>query len=61
MTAVLFGIAFVLFGLWGMNHWFSDLLLILRGLAPFSLFLGGVVALVVGLSSFRATKKGEDS
>ena len=62
MTSVLFGLAFILFGVWGMNAWFGDLLLVLRGLAPLSLFLGGVVALIVGLSSFRpAPNKGEDS
>lgn len=61
MTAVILGIVFILLGLVGMSRWFDELLSTLRGLGPLSLFLGGVVTLVVGLTSFRPTKKSEDS
>lgn len=53
MTAIVVGVIFIVVGLWGVVHWASDLLAVLRGLGPVSVLLGGIVAVVAGISSFR--------
>lgn len=50
----LFGLAACAFGLWGVWVWRGDFLLLLRGFLPISLFLSGALAIVIGLSSWRA-------
>lgn len=53
MTAILVGVVFIILGLWGAVRWMQDLLVVLRGLGPISLFMGGIVAVVAGVSSLR--------
>lgn len=54
MTAIFVGLSFVVVGIWGMMRWFPDFLIFARGLLPFSLFLGGVMALIAGVSSLQS-------
>ncbi|MFN0118295.1 MAG: hypothetical protein ACKVQC_08425 [Elusimicrobiota bacterium] len=51
MTAVLIGIVFIFLGIWGMISWSSEFIVILKGFLPLSLFFGGVVAVMAGVSS----------
>ena len=53
MTAVLVGLVFFVFGLWGMIHWFSEFMLFMKGMIPISLFVGGVVAIIAGFSGLQ--------
>lgn len=59
MIATLVGCVFISFGLWGILEWFPDFLIIAKGFVPVSLVLGGLVALVSGLSSLRKPRNNE--
>jgi hypothetical protein len=53
MLATFVGLAFIAAGAWGILHWRAEFLLVMKGFLPISLFLGGLISLVVGLSSRR--------
>ncbi|MCG3205408.1 MAG: hypothetical protein KCHDKBKB_02129 [Elusimicrobia bacterium] len=55
MTAVVIGCVFIFLGGWGLLYWFQDFLTLIRGLGPISVLVGGLIALVAGISSFRAS------
>lgn len=59
MTAVLVGLVFIAGGLWGIARWFPDFMATLRGIGPVSILIGGVVAVIAGLSSFRGGRVDE--
>ena len=56
MISAVIGLLAALLGLCGMVYWRQDLLAMFRGLAPLSLFFGGVVALIAGLTSMQSGK-----
>lgn len=58
MIAVLVGLVFVVAGAWGIAHWFPDFVVVVRGLGPVSVLLGGLVAVVTGLSSLPPRRRG---
>lgn len=60
MIAAVIGIAFILIGGWGLVHWLADFMAVLRGFGPLSIFVGGVVALIAGLASFRPPRANGD-
>jgi len=53
MVSVLLGLVTVLFGSWGLFHWWGGVTGILKGLLPFSFICGGLIAILAGSSSFR--------
>lgn len=57
MIAVLVGLVFVGLGAWGIARWFPDFLVVMRGLGPVSILLGGLVAVVTGLSSMGPRRR----
>lgn len=57
MIAVLVGLVFVVLGAWGIARWFTDFLLVMRGLGPVSVLLGGLVAVVTGFSSRQPRRR----
>jgi hypothetical protein len=57
MIAVLVGLVFVVAGAWGIARWFSDFVLVVRGLGPVSVLLGGLVAVVTGFSSLQPRRR----
>jgi hypothetical protein len=59
MIASLIGIFFIGLGLWGLIHWFREFLILICGLLPVSLLVGGVVAVVSGISSSRTRRRGD--
>jgi hypothetical protein len=61
MTAVIFGLGFILLGAWGLLYWFQDFLMALRGFGPISILIGGVVALISGIASFRVKNADDKS
>ena len=54
MLSAVAGMAVCLAALWGVFHWWSDFLTMLRGLAPLSFFFGGLVAVIAGISSLKS-------
>ena len=61
MISILVGLVFVAAGIIGIVRWFPDFLAALRGLAPLSLLLGGVVAVIVGVGSLSGRKRPNDA
>jgi len=51
MVSILVGLVFVGAGFWGLIRWFPDFINFVQGFGPLSLILGGLVAVVVGISS----------
>jgi len=50
MLSLLFGLLAVAGGLWGMRHWFREMIYFLKGMVPISLFFAGFIAIIAGLS-----------
>jgi hypothetical protein len=57
MIAVLVGLIFVVAGAWGIARWFPDFIIVVRGLGPVSVLLGGLVAVVTGFSSLQPRRR----
>lgn len=51
MLSGFLGLIFTALGFWGMIHWWSFFLMVLKGFLPVCLALSGLMAVVVGLSS----------
>ena len=57
---VLGGLAAILLGIWGLSTWFGLFVDLLKASAPAILILGGVIALIAGVSEIKdeaASKK----
>ena len=52
MMSFIFGMAAMAFGLWGVWAWQEDFIHFLKGCIPISLFLSGVLAVIIGLISW---------
>ena len=59
MTAISIGIVFVLMGLFGMVFWLHEFLIVLAGFGPICFLLGGVMAVLAGVSSFQNSSGGD--
>ncbi len=53
MLSVIVGIIVSALSVWGMICWYQDLFVFLKGMLPLGFFLGGLVAIIAGVSSFR--------
>jgi hypothetical protein len=51
MLTVIIGLLFIIAGGWGMFKWYGDFIFILKGFLPFMLFMGGLIAVVAGVTS----------
>jgi fatty acid desaturase len=66
MLAVIFGLIFMVLGIWGLAAWWWDFVAILRGLIPPLIICGGLLAVIAGVTSMRdaaeskAAKEAED-
>ncbi len=56
MTAVLLGIVFVILGALGLMHWFHYFCVVVCGIFPISILIGGVVAIMSGVTSLRSAR-----
>lgn len=61
MIAVLVGLIFIAAGFWGLLRWFGDFMVMVRGLGPISILLGGLVGVLAGISSLQARRKNDGS
>jgi hypothetical protein len=59
MTAIFMGLIFILLGFWGILYWLGDLILIVRGLGPVSLLVGGLVSVIAGVASIQSRRKNQ--
>ena len=59
MTAIVVAAIFVLLGGWGLVEWFPELVIVAKGFLPVSLVIGGVVAVVAGVSALRPARVDE--
>ena len=50
---IVIGVIAVLLGLRGLTAWWGDLLVVLRGSLPAVFILGGVIAVIAGISEIR--------
>ena len=53
MLSVVMGLLVAGISLAAMFRWWTDLWVVLRGLLPLSFFLGGLIAVVAGISSLN--------
>jgi succinate-acetate transporter protein len=59
MLTTMVGLLFAAAGLWGIVRWWAQLVAVLQGLLPLCLFLGGVVAMIIGMASWRTGDAGK--
>ncbi|HRY29690.1 MAG TPA: hypothetical protein P5079_06585 [Elusimicrobiota bacterium] len=57
MLSTLIGFIVACVSLWGMWRWRTDLWMVLRGFLPLCFFLGGVIAMVIGISRLTGDDK----
>ncbi len=50
MLSIIFGLAFAILGLWGVIGWWADFTTVVRGALPFMFVIGGMIAIVAGIS-----------
>ena len=61
MLVIIFGLLFAIMGLWGVLTWWTDFVIVLKGFVPVMLFCGGIVAIIVGVTTISdSLKKGTD-
>jgi len=61
MTAIFVGIAFIVFGVWGIINWFQAFIFFVEGVVPLSLLLGGLISMIAGIASVQARRGNEKS
>jgi hypothetical protein len=57
MMSLIVGLSAVSAGLWGMFHWFDQLLFVIKGVVPAMVLMGGAIAVIAGISTFRRPPK----
>ena len=61
MQHIIIGLILVIVGVFGIISWWADFGLVLRGLIPFLLLIGGLVAIGSGLARERLEEPEEGS
>ena len=59
MLHAVFGLVVIVLGIFGIISWWPDFGLVMRGLVPFLLIIGGLVAIGSGLSKERLEESEE--
>lgn len=57
MTHLILGLVMLVFGLWGIFGWWDSFGMVLRGLIPLMLLIGGLIGTGVGIEKFNKSKK----
>jgi len=60
MKILLGGIAALVLGVIGLIVWFFDFLMILKGLVPIALILGGALAIYLGIEDIKTSASTEE-
>jgi hypothetical protein len=53
MLSIVVGVGVVVVSGWFMIQWKYDLFMVMRGMLPISFFIGGLIAVIAGLSSLK--------
>ncbi len=61
MISTFIGFLAVFGGLTGVYTYRSEFFTVLKGLFPICLFVGGVIAVIIGISSLRSTEGGKSA
>ncbi len=57
MLAIVFGLLFVVGGIWMIAGWFDSFITVVKGLLPILIFGAGFIAVVAGISSILDAAK----
>ncbi|MCS7184549.1 MAG: hypothetical protein NZ870_01285 [bacterium] len=57
MKALIIGIVFAVVGVLGIVYWIKDVVVVIKGSIPLFLLMGGVIAIVAGVSSIKEEKE----
>ena len=57
ILSIILGISVIISGLALCLFWISDVIVLLKGIIPFVLLFGGLIALLAGISEFQDTIK----
>ena len=57
ILSIIIGITVIISGLALCLFWISDVIVLLKGIIPFVLLFGGLIALLAGISEFQDTIK----
>ena len=57
MLAVILGIVFIVAGGFGVFVWKNDFFLVIRGLVPFMLVIGGFISVVAGVTNITESSQ----
>ncbi len=60
MTSIFMGLIFIVLGALGIFRWMDAFIEFLKGMLPFSLFVGGVITVIAGVGSLQ-TRRSDDS
>lgn len=60
MKILLSGIAALVIGVIGLVIWFFDFLLVLKGVIPIALILGGALAIYLGIEDIKTSSTSEE-
>ncbi len=60
MKILLGGIAALVLGVIGLIIWFFDFLMILKGMVPIALILGGALAIYLGIEDIKTSASSEE-
>jgi hypothetical protein len=60
MKILLGGIAALVLGVIGLIIWFFDFLMILKGMVPIALILGGALAIYLGIEDIKTSASAEE-
>ena len=61
MISIFVGLLFIGVGFWGLLSWYTDLWIVVKGLGPVSLLLGGIIGVMAGVTSLRDRRKNDGS
>jgi hypothetical protein len=57
MTSLIVGVGAIALSVWGLLHWRAEFVLVMKGFLPFCLLMGGLVAVIAGVSALFSRPK----
>lgn len=61
MLSVILGLVFMILGLWGLLSWWADFVVVFKGSVPVLIFMGGLLAVIAGITSIRDSMQSKSS
>jgi hypothetical protein len=57
MMAIIFGLIFMVLGIWGVVAWWPYFINIMKGLFPMMFTVGGLIAIIAGVAGIKDTSE----